>query len=134
MLGRVLQADVRIGSPSEGATRGVIAERRFCPNEVLLSLPQHLTIPFEGTPEEAVVLLLYIKHQKALSKRFQPWLDALPGPDDFIAWDCLDDEALTLLQCRGMVRQLRPNLHSTCSRSTDHEFMIASWNECIAIP
>jgi hypothetical protein len=70
---------------------------------VLLSLPEHLTIPFEGTPEEAVVLLLYIKKNNVLRKRYQPWLDALPGPDDFIAWDSIVDEKLMLLQCPGMV-------------------------------
>jgi hypothetical protein len=71
---------------------------------VLISLPKHLAIPFEGTPEEACVLLLHIKHDRRQQQRFGPWLDSLPGPEDFVAWDQLDDDALGMLQCPELVR------------------------------
>ena len=72
-----------IGVPHGGGARGVLAERTFATNEVVISIPQHITIPLE--------------------ERFQPWLDMLPGPEDFIAWDCLGPEQLSELQCPEMV-------------------------------
>ena len=79
----------------------MLAERTFAPNEVVISIPQQLTIPLEGTPEEACVLLLHMLHRQR--ERFRPWLDMLPGPEDFIAWDCLEAEQLAELQCTEMV-------------------------------
>lgn len=98
-----VQADVRIGAPAAGSPRGVLAERDFGPQEVILSLPKHLTVSFEGTPEEACVLLLHIKHDRQKQQHYRPWLATLPGPEDFIPWDQLDDEALSLLQSPEMV-------------------------------
>ncbi len=95
---------MHIGAPSDGGPRGVLAKRYFAPQEVLISLPKHLAIPFEGTPEEACVLLLHIKHDRRQQQRFGPWLDSLPGPEDFVAWDQLDDDALGMLQCPELVR------------------------------
>ena len=96
-----MQADVRISTPRDGGPRGVLAERAFASHEVIISLPQQLTIPFEGTPEEACILLLHIFHTKG--GQFRPWLDMLPGPEDFIAWDCMGDADLAHLQCSEMV-------------------------------
>ena len=96
-----MQADVVIGVPHGGGPRGVLAERTFATNEVVISIPQHMTIPLEGTPEEACVLLLHMLHRQR--QRFQPWLDMLPGAEDFIAWDCLGAEQLSELQCPEMV-------------------------------
>lgn len=79
----------------------MLAQRAFAPDEVIISLPRQLTIPFEGTPEEACILLLYIYHTRR--EQFGPWLDMLPGPEDFIAWDCLRDTDLAHLQCSQMV-------------------------------
>ena len=90
-----------IGAPHGGGPRGVLAERTFATNELVISIPQHMTIPLEGTPEEACVLLLHMLHRQR--ERFQPWLDMLPGPEDFIAWDCLGPEQLSELQCAEMV-------------------------------
>ena len=109
-----LQADVRLGTPSEGAPRGVLAQRSFAPEEVLISIPQHLAIPFEGTPEEACVLLLHIKHDARKRRQYRPWLDTLPGPEDFIAWDQLDDASLAMLQCPELVSCLPPS-HVACN-------------------
>ena len=96
-----MQADVRIGTPRDGGPRGVLAERAFAPDEVIISLPQQLTIPFEGTPEEACILLLHIFHSRG--EQFRPWLNMLPGPEDFIAWDTIADRDLANLQCAEMV-------------------------------
>ena len=101
-----VQADVRIGAPAGGSPRGVLAERNFLPQEVILSIPSHLTVRFEGTPEEACVLLLHIKHDMEKQQQYRPWLATLPGPEDFVPWDQLDDEALSLLQSPEMVCSL----------------------------
>ena len=91
----------------------MLAQRAFAPHEVIISLPRQLTIPFEGTPEEACILLLHIYHTRR--QQFGPWLDMLPGPEDFIAWDCLGDTDLTHLQCSPMVStSYLISLHCRC--------------------
>lgn len=113
-----MQADVSVGYASEGAPRGVLAERSFAPDEVIISLPKQLAIPFEGTPEEACILLLHIKHDQQKQQHYRPWLNTLPGPEDFIAWDHLDDETLSQLQCPELVSlHLTRSLHSSQCRS-----------------
>ncbi len=103
MTSIVAQADVMIDSPAAGGPRGVLAKRSFSPDEVILSIPGSMAIPFEGSPEEATVLLLHIKHDRRRRAQYQPWLNALPGPQDFIAWDSVDDQSLSMLQCSEMV-------------------------------
>lgn len=110
-LGRqtFLQADVRIEAPEAGAPRGILAERGFSPDEVIMSIPESIAIPFEGSPEEATVLLLHLKHNRQRQNQYRSWLNALPGPQDFVAWDTVEDETLSMLQCPEMVR-MRPAL------------------------
>ncbi|CAL8468688.1 g8228 [Coccomyxa elongata] len=108
-----MQADVRIEAPEMGAPRGVLAERSFSPDEVIMSIPESIAIPFEGSPEEATVLLLHLKHNRQRQNQYRSWLDALPGPQDFVAWDTVEDETLSMLQCPEMedaVRERRERL------------------------
>lgn len=99
-----MQADVRIEAPETRAPRGVLAERGFSPDEVIMSIPESIVIPFEGSPEEATVLLLHLKHNRQRQNQYRCWLNALPGPQDFVAWDTVEDEILSMLQCPQMVR------------------------------
>lgn len=69
-----------------------------------MSIPEGLAIPFEGSPEGAAVLLLHLKHDRQRRQQYQTWLHALPGPEDFIAWDSFNDQDLSMLQCPEMVR------------------------------
>lgn len=100
---RTVQADVLIDTPAVGGPRGVLAKRCFSPDEVIMSIPESMAIPFEGSPEEATVLLLHLKHNRQRREQYRPWLNALPGPQDFIAWDSVDDQSLSMLQCPEMV-------------------------------
>ena len=102
-----MQADVRIEASEAGAPRGVLAERSFSPDEVIMSIPESIAIPFEGSPEEATVLLLHLKHNRHRQIQYRSWLNALPGPQDFVAWDTVEDETLSMLQCPEMVRMGR---------------------------
>lgn len=105
-------AHLVLGRSCPSCLRGALASRSFEAGEVVAQVPANSSIALGqgSTAEAALRLLQRLDRDAAFAAAFQPYLAALPGPDEVLSPETLSEAAIEELQTPELVRRSRAEL------------------------